>query len=139
MTLQSQEVRTEIISASTYGEPVVIEADYDNAADVDTIHAMTRASVLDAVFLEAFNSSTSAVDLNLVLAPSDDASTSAIDDATVTVSIPAKSSIWVLQGQRFRRNSSVAYSVAAYVATADAGDVSVTGYFTRIQGGAVTA
>ena len=56
MALQNQEIRTESISESTGGRAIIIDADYTTVADVDHLHIMTVADVLDSVYLEAFNS-----------------------------------------------------------------------------------
>ena len=131
----NQEVRSEVLSESVDGRPILIALDYTVAADVTPIHIMTVDDVSDAVWLQVHNTDTSAsVDLNLILNPSDDTSTASIDAATITVTIPRGSSSWVLQGERFRLIAAIGYTIAAYTSTADVNKLQVTGWFTRVKG-----
>lgn len=139
MALQNQELRTEAISQSTGGRAIIINADYTTVADVDHLHIMTVADVLDSVYLEAFNSYSTTVNINLVLNPIDTAVGANVDAVTVTVAVPRTGSAWLLQGQRFRLTAGNTYTLAAYVATADIGRLKVTGWVNRIKSSEMTA
>tara|TARA_R110000782_G_scaffold259110_2_gene349334 strand:+ start:50704 stop:51123 length:420 start_codon:yes stop_codon:yes gene_type:complete len=128
--LAEQEARRDHLQGSTGGAAFLVALDYTAAADVTAVHHVTSTNV-DSVWIQAWNSSTAAVDLNLVLNPSDDTSTSAIDAVTVTLSIPAKSSYWVLQGESFRLRGSNTSTITAYTLTADVNKISLTGYVVR--------
>ena len=133
------EVRTEVLSESTNGRPIHINADYTIASDVTPIHIISQANVLDSVYVEVFNSYSSNINVNLILNPADTTSTTDIDDATVTVTVPRYGSAWLLQGQRFRRVSGTSYTIAAYVATAYIGYLHVTGWYSRLYQPSITA
>jgi len=139
MALQNQEIRTESISESAGGSAILINADYTTVTDVDHLHVMTVADVLDSLYLEVFNSSTGTVDLNLILNPVDTAVLADVDAVTITVSIPRNGSAWPLQGQRFRVKAGNAYTVAAYVATPAVGVLTVTGWVNRIKSSEMVA
>lgn len=139
MALQNQELRTESISESTGGRAIIINADYTTVADVDHLHIMTVADVLDSVYLEVFNSYSTTVNINIVLNPIDTAVGANVDAVTVTVAVPRTGSAWALQGQRFRLTAGNAYTLAAYVATADIGRLKVTGWVNRIKSAGMTA
>tara|TARA_R110000803_G_scaffold15010_4_gene41709 strand:+ start:326 stop:745 length:420 start_codon:yes stop_codon:yes gene_type:complete len=139
MALQNQEIRTESISESAGGSAIIINADYTTVADVDHLHIMTVADVLDSLYIEIFNSYSTAVNVNLVLNPIDTAVAANVDAVTITVAVPRTGSAWPLQGQRFRVKAGNAYTLAAYVATADIGRLRVTGWVNRIKSSEMTA
>ena len=66
--------------------------------------------------------------------PSDDTSTSDIDAVSSIITIPAKDSLWVLQGDSFRLRGTNTTTITAYVATADADRIKLTGYVVRTKG-----
>ena len=134
VTLGKQEMRREVLSGSTGGGAISVALDYDAAADVTTVHHVDQSGVLDAVHLRAHNTHTSDVDLSLVLNPSDDTSTTEIDAVTVVVTVPAKGSVWLLQGDAFRARGSNTKTIAAYTATQDVDRIYLTGYVIRAQG-----
>lgn len=131
--LAEQEARREVLEGSSGGGAIPVALDYTIAADVTPIHHVTTGHV-DSVWLQAWNQHTSDVDLKLVLNPSDDTSTTEIDLVTVTITIPAKDSMWVLQGEGFRLRGSNTKTLTAYVATADINRISLTGYVVRAEG-----
>ena len=135
----SQEVRTEVLSESGSGAPIKVTLDHTTVGDVNSIHVMSVAGVVDAVFLEVFNKSARGIDLNLILNPISTSNATNVDDATVLVTIRPKSSLWVLQGQRFRFISGNTYTIGAYVATADVGQLFVTGWVNRQKTDTLTA
>ena len=139
MSLQNKELRTEIISESVAGRPIHINSDYTTATDVTHLHDMTEDDVLDSVHIQVYNGYSSEVILYLVLNPADYTSTSSVDDATLTIAIPRYSMVEVLKGKRFRLVSGSAYTIAAYVATADIGRLHVTGWYNRLKSGELTA
>lgn len=139
MTLQNQEVRTESLSESDGGSAIIVNADYTTVSDVTHLHIMTATDVMDALYLEVFNSYSSNVNLNLVLNPADTSVSGDVDDTTVTITVPRNGSIWPLQGQRFRVKAGNAYTVAAYVATGDIGRLKITGWINRIKSAEMTA
>ena len=139
MALQNQEIRTESISESAGGSAIIINADYTTVADVDHLHIMTVADVIDSLYIDVFNSHSAGVHISLVLNPIDTAVGANVDAVTVTVHIPGKESLRLLQGQRFRVKAGNAYTVAAYVATGDIGHLSVTGWVNRIKSSEMTA
>ena len=139
MSLQNQELRTEIISESVKGRPIHINADFTTASDVTPIHVMTEADVIDSLHLKVHNGYSSAVVLNLVINPDDETSKPSIDDATLTLEIPRYATVEVLHGERVRFITGSTYTVAAHVATADIGRLHVTGWYNRLKSGELTA
>ena len=137
--LQNQELRTEILSGSTKGEPIIVALDYTTVSDVTHVHDMTQDGVIDAVYLECHNSYSSNINLELILNPTDTSSTSAVDAATIEITVPRHGSVWVLQGQKFRYRSGNAYTIAAYVNTAGVNYLKITGWYNRIKTGELTA
>lgn len=137
--LGNQEVRTEVFSESSDGAPVKVALDHTTVSDVTHIHIMTVEDVIDSVWLEVFNQHTASIDLSLILNPTDTSSATPVDDATVTILIRPKSSLWVLQGQRFRLVVGNTYTLAAYVATADINLLKVTGWINRQKSTDLTA
>jgi len=133
------EVRTDVLSESTNGRPIHINEDYTTVTDVTHIHTITQANVLDSVYLEVFNSYSSNINVKLILSPANTSNSTNVDDATVEVTVPRYGSAWLLQGQRFRRTSGTAYTIAAYVDTAYVGYLHVTGWYSRIYQPPVTA
>lgn len=134
VSLAEQEARRDVLEGSTGGGAIPVALDYTSAADVTPIHHVTTGHA-DSVWVQAWNTHTSDVDLSLVLNPSDDTSVPAIDAVTVTITIPAKDSLWVLQGEAFRLRGSNTTTLTAYVATADVDLVILTGYVVRAKGG----
>ncbi len=139
MSLQNQELRTEIISESVKGRPIHINADFTTASDVTPIHVMTEADVIDSLHLKVHNGYSSAVVLNLVINPDDETSKPSIDDATLTLEIPRYATVEVLHGERVRFITGSTYTIAAHVATADIGRLHVTGWYNRLKSGELTA
>lgn len=139
MSLQNQELRTEIISESVKGRPIHISTDYTTATDVTHLHVMTEDNVLDSLHLKVHNGYSSAVVLYLILNPADHTSTASVDAATLALEIPRYSTVEVLHGERFRWISGTAYTIAAYVATADIDRLHVTGWYNRLKSGELTA
>lgn len=134
------EVRTEVLSESANGRPILIDTDYTTAADVTPIHAITQNDVLDAVYLEVFNTNTGHnITCSLVLSPATTTSTTDIDAATVSVTVPRGGSVWILQGQRFRRTSGASYTIAAYAPAAYVSDLYITGWYSRVYQPEITA
>lgn len=139
MSLQNQELRTEIISESVKGRPIHIVDDFALASDVTRIHVMTEDDVIDSVHIKIHNGYSSSVVLNLVINPEDEASKASIDNATLTLEIPRHTTIEVLHGERVRFIAGSTYTIAAYVATADIGRLHVTGWYNRLKSGELTA
>lgn len=139
MSLQNQELRTEIISESVKGRPIHINADFTTASDVTPIHVMTQDDVIDSLHIKVHNGYSSAVVLNLVINPEDETSKPSIDNATLTIEIPRYATVDVLQGERVRFITGSTYTIAAHVATADIGRLHVTGWYNRLKSGELTA
>lgn len=134
----SQELRADSISAATDGRPVPIALDHTTVGDVTTLHAMTQSDVLDRVWLALWNTHTSAVLVSLVISPADDTVGADVDAATVVVSVPASSAL-ELPALYVRFIIGNAYTIAAYVATADVDRVLVTARYQRMTQGDLTA
>lgn len=139
MSLQNQELRTEIISESVKGRPIHINADFTTASDVTPLHVMTQDDVIDSLHIKVHNGYSSAVVLNLVINPEDETSKPSIDNATLTIEIPRYATVDVLQGERVRFITGSTYTIAAHVATADIGRLHVTGWYNRLKSGELTA
>lgn len=139
MSLQNQELRTEIISESVKGRPIHINADFTTASDVTPLHVMTQDDVIDSLHIKVHNGYSSAVVLNLVINPEDETSKPSIDNATLTIEIPRYATVEVLHGERVRFITGSTYTIAAHVATADIGRLHVTGWYNRLKSGELTA
>jgi len=139
MSLQNQELRTEIISESVKGRPIHIVDDFALASDVTRIHVMTEADVIDSVHIKIHNGYSSSVVLNLIINPDDETSKASIDNATLTLEIPRYTTVEVLHGERVRFIAGSTYTIAAHVATADIGRLHVTGWYNRLKSGELTA
>lgn len=131
--LNEQDSRRDHLSEAPGGGAISVAADYTTASDVTAVHHVTAGHV-DSVWVQVHNSTHQDVEVKLVLNPSDDTSTSAIDDATTTLLIPKKDSLWALQGDAFRLRGTNTKAVAMYVATSDADKLKVTGYVVRTRG-----
>ncbi len=136
MVQASQEMRTETIGL--LGRPIIVDTDFTTVGDVTTIHNMTDANAVDAVWLECFNNGTTAQLLSLIVSPNDDSVVGDVDNATTKINIPPQSSVWVMQGQRVRRDAGNSYTIAAYT-TDTVGNLRVVGWFNRTAQGAVTS
>jgi hypothetical protein len=134
VTLAEQEARRDVLSGSGGGGAIPVALDYTSAADVTDVHHVELADVVDSVWLQAHNTDAADVDLSIVLNPSDDTSTAAIDAVTITVTIPGKDSLWVLQGDAFRLRGANTTTITAYTATADVDKILLTGYVVRAKG-----
>ena len=130
--LEEQESQRDYLSGADLGAPITISEDYTSSTDTAVLHEAI-ADHSDAVWVQIWNSHTAAVDLNLILNPLG-TSGAEVDAATMTLTIPAKDSLWVLQGESVRLRAGVA-AVQAYVATADAGRLKATGYVVRTKSG----
>lgn len=139
MSLQNQELRTEILSESVKGRPIHINADYTTASDVTPLHVMTEDDVIDSVHIKIHNGYSSSVVLNLVINPEDETSKPSIDNATLTLEIPRYTTVDLLRGERVRFITGSTYTIAAHVATADIGRLHVTGWYNRLKSGELTA
>lgn len=112
------------LSGSTNGRGIKVAA---TATAGTTIHATgTSSSILDELWLYAYNSDTSAIALTIewggVSAPDDN----------IKLSIPATSGLTlVVPGLILSGTGSVASTVAAFAATAD--KIVITGYVNRIS------
>jgi hypothetical protein len=112
------------LSGSTNGRGIKVAA---TATAGTTIHATgTSASILDELWLYAYNSDTSAIALTIefggVTAPDDN----------IKISIPATSGLTlVVPGLILSGTGSAASTVAAFAATAN--KIVITGYVNRIS------
>lgn len=134
----SQELRLDTISASPTGRPLPIDTDLTVVGDVTTLHAMTQDDVIDRVIFALWNSGNSAVTVNFVINPVDDTVLADVNAATIQVRVAANSIIESLPVY-VRRIAGNSYTIAAYVATADIGDVLATGRYIRYTQGILTA
>lgn len=129
-TLQEQEARRDHLSAGIGA--ISIDLDYSTAGDVTPIHHVTAGHV-DSVWVRLNNDTATAVDCSIVCNPSDDTDTAQIDAVTLVFSVPAKGSVWALEGECVRLRGTNTAAVTAYVATADAGKVRASGYVVRVK------
>lgn len=113
----------QLLSGSTNGRPIKVVA---TASTGTTIHATgTSASILDEVWLYAYNSHTSAVVLTIQFG-----GTSTPDD-DIKISIPSQSGLTlIVPGLILRGTGSAATTVAAYAETANV--ITLSGYVNRI-------
>lgn len=113
----------QILSASTNGAPIKVVA---TASTGTTIHATgTSNTVLDEVWIYAYNSSASAVVLTIQYGGT------TTPDNDIKVSIPATSGLTlVVPGLILRGTGSAATTVYAYAGTANV--VMLSGYVNRI-------
>ena len=137
MAQAAQELRSEPISASVKGRPIIIATDFTVVGDVTTLHAMTDALVSDIVWIKVTNNSSAAELLSLILNPIDDTVLANVNDATIKISIPAQRTVFLLQGERFRQVAGNSYTIAAY-APNTTGNMRATGWFNRLSQGAIT-
>lgn len=134
VTLAEQEARRDVLSGSTGGGAILVGTDYGTTSDVTTVHHVDVSDAVDSVWLQAHNVSEVAVVLSLICNPSDDTDVTEIDNVTIDVEIPAQDSLWVLQGDAFRKRGSNTKTIAAYVATANVNEIRLTGYVVRAKG-----
>lgn len=128
MATRLHEVETDPVSGCPDGRSFLVSSTTSTAAD--TVHAMTDATAVDAVWLAATNNTSSSVVLNLVLNPVDDTNAANVAAALSSVSIRANSTVYVLEGERFR-DSTGAYVVGAYVGAGDDDKISLRGWYVR--------
>ena len=114
----------QILSGSTQGRQIKVVA---TASSGTTIHATgTSSSIIDEVWLYAYNSSSSAVVLTIQYG-----STSTPDD-DIKLSIPATSGLTlVVPGLVLTGTGSAANTVRAYAGTANV--IMISGYINRIS------
>ena len=129
-TLLEQEARRDTLSESTVGAPIKITATTD--ATANELHNAI-AGHLDAVWIQVHNGAGSEVDFNLVINPATSGSTD-LAAATVTVAIPPKDSLWVLQGDVLRHDAARPYTLAGF---SSGTEIRVTGYIVRSAGGSI--
>lgn len=112
------------LSGSTDGKAIKVAA---TASTGTTIHATgTSASILDEVWLYAYNSSASAVQLTVQFG-----GTTAVDN-DIKLSIPATSGLTlVVPGLILSGTGSAANTVYAYAATTNV--ITISGYVNRIS------
>jgi hypothetical protein len=113
-----------LLSGSTQGKAIKV---VQTASTGTTIHATgTSSSIIDEVWLYAYNSSASAVVLTIQFG-----GTTAVDD-DIKLSIPATSGLTlVVAGLILTGTGSAANTVYAYAGTANV--VTVSGYVNRIS------
>lgn len=113
-----------LLSGSTQGKGIKVVA---TASTGTTIHATgTSSSIIDEVWLYAYNSSTSAVTLTVQFG----GTTSPDND--IKVDIPATSGlVLVTPGLILTGTGAAANTVAAYAATANV--ITISGYVNRIS------
>lgn len=128
MSTQPQEIRGEALMAQK-GRPVAI-ASTDKLAPT-VLHTMSIDDVVDALYVEVFNSSDEDRDVHLILSPTNTASGTAVDAATLTLTIAAKNSALPLQGIRFRRTGQP-YVLAAYCDSGAEADLRAIGLVNRL-------
>lgn len=114
----------QLLSGSTQGREIKVVA---TASSGTTIHATgTSSTVIDEVWLYAYNSSTSAVVLTIQWG-----STSTPDD-DIKLSIPPQSGLTlIVPGLILTGTGSAANTVRAYAATANV--IMISGYVNRIS------
>ena len=115
-----------LLSGSTQGKAIKIAATTSGSAGT-TIHATgTSSSIIDEVWLYAYNSSSSAVVLTVQWG-----GVTAVDNET-KISIPATSGLTlVIPGLILTGTGSAANTIAAYAGTTNV--VTVSGYVNRIS------
>jgi hypothetical protein len=113
----------QLLSGSTNGRPIKVVA---TSSTGTTIHATgTSSSVIDEVWLYAYNSHTSTVLLTIQFG-----GTSTPDD-DIKISIPSQSGLTlVVPGLILRGTGSAATTIAAYAATTNV--ITLSGYVNRI-------
>ncbi len=115
-----------LLSGSTQGKAIKVAATTSGSAGT-TIHATgTSSSIIDEVWLYAYNSSSSAVVLTIQWG-----GVTAVDNET-KLSIPATSGLTlVIPGLILTGTGSAANTIAAYAGTTNV--VTVSGYVNRIS------
>ena len=115
-----------LLSGSTQGKAIKVAATTSGSAGT-TIHATgTSSSIIDEVWLYAYNSSSSAVTLTVQWG-----GVTAVDNET-KLSIPATSGLTlVIPGLILTGTGSAANTIAAYAGTTNV--VTVSGYVNRIS------
>jgi hypothetical protein len=115
-----------LLSGSTQGKAIKVAATTSGSAGT-TIHATgTSSSIIDEVWLYAYNSSSSAVVLTVQWG-----GVTAVDNET-KISIPATSGLTlVIPGLILTGTGSAANTIAAYAGTTNV--VTVSGYVNRIS------
>lgn len=128
---ETLDLLTESLSGCQYGEAKPIGGIIWSSPTV--IHDISDATAIDAVYLRLWNTTATEVEVFLILNPNDSDTQADVDASTVPVLVPGNTSVWVLQGDRFRKHGSTVNTeaIAAYVASADANSVLFTGYFNR--------
>lgn len=126
------DTKTECLSGARYGELAEINGTAWNSQT--TVHNITASGVIDCVFLHVFNVYTASVDLQLVLNPDDSSTQASVDASTATISIPAESDVWILQGDRFRKHGSGnnTLTIGAYVTSGSEGRLRFSGHVDRL-------
>ena len=114
-----------LLSGSTQGKAIKVAATTSGSAGT-TIHATGTSSIIDEVWLYAYNSSSSAVVLTVQWG-----GVTAVDNET-KLSIPATSGLTlVIPGLILTGTGSAANTIAAYAATANV--ITISGYVNRIS------
>lgn len=113
-----------VLSGSTQGKAIKVAA---TASTGTTIHATgTSSSIIDEVWLYAYNSSTSPIALTIQFG-----GTTAVDN-DIKIDIPATSGLTlVVPGLILTGTGAAANTVYAYAGTADV--VTISGYVNRIS------
>jgi hypothetical protein len=113
----------QILSGSTNGAPIKVVA---TASTGTTIHATgTSASILDEVWIYAYNSSSSTVVLTIQYGGT------TTPDNDIRVSVPAQSGLTlVVPGLILRGTGSAATNILAYAGSANV--ITLSGYVNRI-------
>jgi hypothetical protein len=115
-----------LLSGSTQGKAIKIAATTSGSAGT-TVHATgTSSSIIDEVWLYAYNSSSSAVVLTIQWG-----GVTAVDNE-IKLTIPATSGLTlVIPGLTLTGTGSAANTIAAYAATTNV--VTISGYVNRIS------
>lgn len=113
-----------LLSGSTQGKPIKVAA---TATTGTTIHATgTSSSIIDEVWLYAFNSDTSARKLTVEFGGT------TAPDQNIEVTIPAESGLTlVVPGLILTGTGAAANTITAFAATANV--VTISGYVNRIS------
>lgn len=137
--MATHDLRTEALSACAKGEGKLITGTAWNVVTV--IHDITQSDVIDAVYLELWNTSDVEVEVFLILNPNDRATQADVDASTISLRVPPHASLWALEGHKFRIHGTgtLTYTIAAYVDSADASKVMFLGHFTRLTQAEETA
>lgn len=132
--LQPQESQRDTFSVSVVGRPIIVNTDLSADGDFTLIHSSlditAGVNYADALFVQLHNVSAAEIEVALSVSPASGLIAN-VQAAEIRVLVPAKESVWALQGETVREIDGGVGNLVAYTPGSTAGDIKVTGYVIR--------